>query len=297
MKKFYFVIYSTLSIILISHVYSTNSWSTIWDVDNNGKWSLPDIIYGFQSLVGMKSSNFETVVFSDNNFEAAIRDALSKPVGDIFVSDMLSLTSLDASGRNIKNIEGIRHAINLSHLTLEHKETNGSWNYNAINDISEVSRLTKLSVLYMSYNQISDISAVAGLTNLTALHLISNQISDISPLSGLTKLTSLHLGLNSISDISSLSGLTKLSDLNLVYNQISDISALTGLINLNRIVIWSNQIYSIKPLVDNSGINSGDYIGLTFLEYGVGNPLNTTSCTDYIPQLQDRGVRIDHSCQ
>jgi len=51
--------------------------------------------------------------------------------------------------------------------------------------------------------------------------------------------------------------------------------------------------------VDNSGINSGDRVYLydsIFDHYG-GNPLSTTSCNTYIPQLQSRGVTVYHDCQ
>jgi len=62
------------------------------------------------------------------------------------------------------------------------------------------------------------------------------------------------------------------------------------LTNLNYLYLDSNQISDISPLVSNSGINSGDTVSLE------GNPLSTTSCTVYIPQLQSRGVSVVHKC-
>ncbi len=51
-----------------------------------------------------------------------------------------------------------------------------------------------------------------------------------------------------------------------------------------------NQISDIKHLVDNTGLGSGYDI------YLKNNPLSTTSCTVYIPQLENRGVNVYHDC-
>ncbi|GAG04355.1 unnamed protein product, partial [marine sediment metagenome] len=92
----------------------------------------------------------EVVTFPDPNLETAIREAIGKPSGDIYQSDLDNLTSLDADSRNIIDLTGLEHCTSLTNLR------------------------------FMS-NQISDISPVSNLTSLTGLFLISNQISDISP--------------------------------------------------------------------------------------------------------------------
>ena len=94
------------------------------------------------------------IVITDPNLEAAIRDAISKPAGDILDSDLLGLATLNASGRGIANISGIEYCVNLT------------W-------------------LYLSENQIVDVSPLAGLTRLTELWLYNNQIVDVSPLAAL----------------------------------------------------------------------------------------------------------------
>jgi small GTP-binding protein len=94
---------------------------------------------------------------------------------------------------------------------------------NQITDISEISKLTNLTSLYLSNNQITDISEISKLTNLTSLYLSNNQITDISEISKLTNLTSLYLYNNQITDISEISKLTNLTLLYLSNNQITDI--------------------------------------------------------------------------
>ena len=199
------------------------------------------------------------VIFPDKNLEAVVRQAISKPSGDIFVSDLQGLTSLSGNNKGIVNLEGLQYCTNLTVIDL---------GYNSIGNISALASLTKLMSLGIYENQISDINALAGLSNLTYINLSGNQISNISALSGLINLDNLDLGGNKISNISALVGLTKLIWLKLNPNQISD----------------------IKPLVDNSGINSGDYVVL------LNNTLSATSCTFYIPQLKNRGVTVDHNC-
>ena len=93
----------------------------------------------------------EIVVFPDPNLEAAIREAIGKPTGDIYQSDLEGLTSLDASSRNIADLTGLEYC-------------------------------TSLTTLLIQSNQIDNITQLSGLTSLTTLNLSTNQISDIEPL-------------------------------------------------------------------------------------------------------------------
>jgi len=97
------------------------------------------------------SFNDAIVNFNDANLEAVIRQAINKPTGDIYRSNLQALTELDANHSNISNIHALLYCINLT-------------------------------TLYLNNNQISDISDLLWLTNLRTLHLSGNQISDISPL-------------------------------------------------------------------------------------------------------------------
>ena len=138
-------------------------------------------------LVSMVSVPVFAVVVNlpDPGLEAAIREAIDKPTGDIHETDLIGLTLLDAIDRGIVNLEGIQHGVDVTALLLHN---------NQIIDISPLSRLTNLTTLGLTGNQIIDISALSNLTNLTWLGLDVNQIVDISPLSNLTHLTWLTLG-------------------------------------------------------------------------------------------------------
>ncbi|MFC1981254.1 leucine-rich repeat domain-containing protein [Chloroflexota bacterium] len=133
------------------------------------------------------------VTFPDANLEAAIREAIDKPEGLIFTSDLDGLTSLKTKG--ITDLTGLEYCSNLTELDL-------AWN--KISNISPLSNLTDLTYLGLGGNEISDISPLSNLTDLTYLSLAWNEISDISPLANLTKLTELHLEGNQIADASPL---------------------------------------------------------------------------------------------
>jgi len=160
------------------------------------------------------------VRFTDTTLEAAVGAALNIPVGNITETEMLGLTSLNASGEfvmysdKIKNLTGLEYAANLQSLDLSG---------NNISDIGVLSRLTKLQTLNLRSNQVSDIRALTGLTNLQAIDLGNNQMSDIGSLSGLTNLQTLNLDNNHVTGIGLLSRLTNLQTLNLNSNQIVDI--------------------------------------------------------------------------
>ncbi len=153
----------------------------------------------------------ETEVFPDANLEAAIRGAINKPEGPIYIGDLEPLTRLSARREigifarwsGMSDLTGLEYCVNLQELRLEGKN---------ISDISALAGLTNLQELRLWGNNISDISPLAGLINLQELRLQGNNISDISPVAGLISLQTLWLYDNNISDISSLVENSGLSD-------------------------------------------------------------------------------------
>jgi Leucine-rich repeat (LRR) protein len=136
-------------------------------------------------------------IFPDKNLEAAIRDALGKPVGEeITAAELANLTSLSINLKAITDLTGLEYCLNLQKLDL---------GGNNISDFSVLAGLTHLQVLRLSYNNISDISVLAGLTDLRELDLEGNNISDISPLmanSGLSVGDKVYLSGNPLSTTS-----------------------------------------------------------------------------------------------
>jgi hypothetical protein len=201
------------------------------------------------------------VTFADPNLEAAVREAVGKPTGKIYASDLERLTSLNATESNITNLTGLESATSLTYVDLRANE---------IRDISPLADLTSLTWLALNYNQISDISPLANLTSLTVLALEHNQINDIAPLAKLASLAVLGLAYNQISDISILPSLTTLTTLSLSGNGIADVSLLASLSGLTWVNLESNQISDISPLAE---LTSLEILGLTYNQISDISPL------------------------
>lgn len=218
------------------------------DVNGDGKIGLQEAIFILQAVADIREL---PVIFPDANLEITVRQAINKPTGYIWKSDLQGLTELNGSSdddeRNIRNIEGIQYCTNLTKLYLTGNQTSDLTG-NQISDISAVATLTNLTGLYLSGNRISDMSAVAGLTNLTELYLANNRICDMSAVAGLTNLRWLALDGNRISNISAVAGLTNLGWVHLGRNQINNMSAVAGLTNLRWLHLGSNQISDINAV-------------------------------------------------
>jgi Leucine-rich repeat (LRR) protein len=111
------------------------------------------------------------VTFLDINLETVIREAIGKPGGPVYMSDLESLTMLEAPGRGISDISTLANLTNLGYLVLGN---------NDISDISPLAGLTNLELLSLWYNNISDISALvdnAGLSGGDTVNLMDNPLS------------------------------------------------------------------------------------------------------------------------
>src|SRR6266566_9923981 len=124
------------------------------------------------------------VTIPDPGLDVAIREALHKPVGPLTEQDMLGLTNLDASRRNVSNPAGLETARNLVSLNLQ---------INQLTNFSLANTLTNLAVLDLSFNSLKNCSFPGGLMKLDTLILQSNQLNNLTFPAGPTRLNSLDL--------------------------------------------------------------------------------------------------------
>lgn len=223
----------------------------------------------------------EPIAFDDPYLEQAIRDAINKHNGDIYASDLVGLTELDADSRGIASLNGLENCTDLIELYLAH---------NRISALSPLSSLARLEVAGLMYNEIEDIAALSPLTNLTEIDLLHNEIADINALSGLDALAAIDLSYNHIDDLAPLSGLSNLVEVSLAYNEIDDVSPLEDLDNVAILELAGNEITDIGSLLTLDSL----------LElYLVNNPLSQTAICDDIPVLQGNGVTVvfDGACE
>ncbi len=210
----------------------------------------------------------KVVEFKDNNLEEVIRKKIDKPTGDIYLSDVILIEELDASGRDIESIEGIQYLENVKTLHLGYILAEDKWNM--IKDISPLSKLSDLKLLDLNGNLIADVSSLSGLDNLQVLKLESNSLNNIEALSGLNKLKELSLGRNNISDVSPLSNLNNLEILSLYQNEVNDILPLTNLINLKTFGLSEHKPKNIEVIsemttLENLSLGSMGLVDISFL--------------------------------
>ena len=206
----------------------------------------------------------EIISISDPNLASAVRETLGLALDDTITQlVMLRLTRLSASNRQISDLTGLEHALNIQSLNFRDNEIRDLtplagltkltrldlWK-NPINDITPLAKLKNLTHLKCAYVQISDITPLAMLTNLIELDLTGNPISDITPLAGLTDLSTLSIGSSQepISDITPLEGLVILKSLDLSYASITDIRLIARFRYLTYLNLYDVPISDISPL-------------------------------------------------
>ena len=113
----------------------------------------------------------QIVVFPDKHLEAVVRRELKKPEGPLTRADLESLEELEAEGREIEDLTGLEHCVNLTWLRLDD---------NQISDLTPLASLANVTHLWLGFNQISDITPLASLTNLTELDFEENPLSQES---------------------------------------------------------------------------------------------------------------------
>ena len=188
-------------------------------------------------LAGFTSSTLsQEVTIPDPGLNAAIRAALRKPFGPLTEQDLLSLTNLDASRRNVKSIVGLEAARNLVSLDLQ---------INRLTNFSLPTELTNLITLDVSINPLTNFVLPSGLTNLASLTLEGAGLTNLTLPAGLARLTNLDLENNYLTSFNELSNLTGLVDLDLGFNLFTNFSCPGGLTNLSTFYFAGNPLTNV----------------------------------------------------
>src|SRR3954466_2513882 len=139
------------------------------------------ISYIIATVFGLVASSVgQEVSIPDPGLNAAIREALQKPIGPLTELDLLTLINLDAHLRNITNVTGLEVARNLRVLSLSQ---------NLLTRFSLPGTLTNLTFLDLSFNGFTNIFLPSGLGNLTNLVIQGNNVlTNLNLPSGLSAL-------------------------------------------------------------------------------------------------------------
>lgn len=232
----------------------------------------------------------ETVVqFPDSNLASAVRETLQLVGGDdVTVSMMAELTELDLSGRNIANLAGLEHAVQLRSLNLSFNKVSnlqplqqlttlerlildnaGNLSATAISgldglvnlaelsvanmmlvdaDMDKLDRFPNLEVLNLSANRLMQVPDISQWPNLKRLDLSRNYIREAGGLAEAVGLESLNLSGNLIRNAAVLSPLTQLTELGLSNNLMEDLSGMTVGQSLKLLDLSYNRLASLSGL-------------------------------------------------
>ena len=213
------------------------------------------IILSVYLLFAIRQDSDKKIEFTDAGLEQSIRESIEKNEGTIYYSDVQEIETLDASNRNIKNLNGIEALTELKELNLEN---------NFIESVSPLKTLIYLQDLNLRNNEITSLEDIdfqdilaLNLEELSLRHNVKRdtdgdgtRLEDISLLSNLVSLKNLKLRDNHIKDLSPLSTLTKLKKLDIRENKFTTIDPLENLARLEELNIRDNKIKSLKPLRD-----------------------------------------------
>ncbi|MBC1383169.1 LPXTG cell wall anchor domain-containing protein [Listeria innocua] len=232
-QHFYKVIQAFMGVLLIGSVF-------IWLGSNN------DVNAEEQSITEPTPIN---EIFPDAKLAIIMKEYLRKAnVTDSVTQEELNkITIVSGNAVGIESLEGIQYLPNVTTFNFKGEK---------IQDISLLSKFTKLENLDLSENPIKDFSPIANLTKLHTLNLMDSEISDISFIANLTELNSLFLSYNSITDISPLANLTNLDYLYMEDNQITDITPLKNMKNLINLYISQNQIKDITTIAELTNLQA-----------------------------------------
>lgn len=221
-------------------VFEGNEDKTVEGITEDG-----ERVKAFISL----NKNFEdrVISFPDKGLEKAVRNAIDKYKGDIYLSDVINLKELEALALGITNLDGIENLEGLEKLSL--------WaNHIESHQLAKLKGLKNLKYLDLSNNYLTDIplGTFVNMNNLIELVLDENKISfiDENAFDGLNNLENLLIEENKISNINFVKNLTSLKFLFLRYNNISDISPVKNLVNVTSLWLTSNNISDISPVAN-----------------------------------------------
>jgi internalin A len=209
--------------------------------------------------------------------DPGLRDAIMEALNsfdEITCDEMESLGELDASQRDIVDVEGLQFAVNLEGLFLQH---------NRIGDLSPLDGAVfpSLEVLRLTANEIHDIDPLAGMPAMWRLYIGRNPVDDLEVVANFHNLDALDVGATKIES----SDLVWLRELPLVYfvayqNEIDDISDLAAISTLGSVVVMYNQISDLSPLAQLPSLEivGADSNPITELPDFSGTSLGVLTC-------------------
>lgn len=218
------------------------------------------------------NKNTSYIYVSDEGLAKAINKALGNNGNNsdtvyFLLSDLKTITKLDASNYGIKNIDALRYVVNLTELDLSN---------NQIEDIQMLQYIPILEKLDLSNNKIKNISVFGSTPRLKALSLSGNPIEDFSILPRLSNLSKLNVSNIKLftNSFQILTTIKTLKFLNVSNCELSTLDTIENLTELREIYARHNQIKNISPVLKLPTI---EVIDLAYNHITDLSPLNSAN--------------------
>ncbi len=234
------------------------------------------------------------MMFDDEKLEAAVRDAIGRPEGDLVPADVAELTELTAY--DVRHWGGLEHLSGLRELDLSFSKVRdlaplaGLRNLEKLllvsvpaRDLTPLASLVALKELHLGGMPVRCLTPLASLLGLTALHLGGMPIRDLTPLAGLLGLKALHLTSMAVSDLTPLASLHDLADLSVNDTPVTDLTPLSGLENLATLRLSPSRVTDLAPLAQLPKLES---LSLSCAAVG-----NLTPVSDIAPLAKLQSLR------
>ena len=229
----------------------------------------------------------QALSIADPGLDAAIRAALQKPNGPLTEQDLLSLTNLDASNRNISNADGLDAARNLLSLDLSK---------NNLSSFALSAGLTNLNSLFLVKNSLTNFVLPPRLIHLVQLDLTVNELTQFILPTGLTNLSVLALTANQLTNFTLPPDLTQLTSLSLGFNQFTSFTLPVGLTNLSVLVLDGNPLINLTLPPDQTKLTTlsvnGTLDGNPLTTLVLSEPLAATNLATTVALLRSEGVSV-----
>ena len=189
------------------------------------------------------------IEWADPGMEAAIRQLLNKPEGDILRSEIWDISILDISCNSADGTSYIKANTVADSVTYELSE-NTPW-VKSLQDLAHFDSLQQLSVSDLSQSDtlVSDMS-LAGLSRCQNLrHLaLGPEVTDTEEISACTELLALELIGVPLDSLELLRPLHSLEHLKLIGYPALDLMPLTELSQLKTLILSGSDLVSLEPL-------------------------------------------------
>lgn len=243
------------------------------DMSNAQMYDLSALVDNQKIILRIIKRGFvdKVVTFEDEIVTKAIRKAIDKPKGDIFLSDVINLKELEIVAQGAHSLKGVENLQNLEKLGLYANRISAE-------QLQYIKNLTKLKSLDLAENKLIDIpkgsfdnlvnleelvldhtgintldkDMMSKLVNLRDLLIEENNFTNLDFLVGTRSIKNIIFRDNKITDISGIKNNKNLEMFWGTNNLVSDISALEGKKDLNYLSMAKNKISDISPLKDST---------------------------------------------